>query len=36
MSAYELMQMIIQAKSKEEIIKLLDENRVSVENSKYC
>lgn len=36
MSAYELMQMIIQAKSKEEIIKLLDENRVSVEDSKYC
>ena len=36
MSAYELMQMIIQAKSKEKIIKLLDENRVSVEDSKYC
>ena len=36
MSAYELMQMIIQAKSKEEIIKLLDENRVNVEDSKYC
>lgn len=36
MSAYELMQMIIQAKSKEEIIKLLNENRVSVEDSKYC
>lgn len=36
MSAYELMQMIIQAKSKEEIIKLLDENRISVEDSKYC
>lgn len=36
MSAYELMQMIIQAKNKEEIIKLLDENRVSVEDSKYC
>lgn len=36
MSAYELMQMIIQAKSKEEIIKLLDENRVSIEDSKYC
>lgn len=36
MSTYELMQMIIQAKNKEEIIKLLDENRVSVEDSKYC
>lgn len=36
MSAYELMQMIIQAKNKEEIIKLLDEYRVSVEDLKYC
>ena len=36
MTNFELMQNILHAKSKEEIVSLLKKNRIPVNKSKYC
>jgi len=36
MTTFQLVQLIIKAKNKKEIIRLLNLNRVPVEKSKYC
>ena len=36
MTTYQIMNLILKAKTKRDIARILNKNRVSVEKSKYC